>query len=80
VPAIKELVRALRTDHETMATADAPQGGEDQLRLSGYPLRVVAPQTVQRAAFEKDRGPDARAIVDGEALDVEDGAGVICDP
>jgi len=42
------------------------------LRLSRYPLRVVAPKTVQWTAFEKDGSPDAGAIVDSKALDVKD--------
>jgi hypothetical protein len=32
----------------------------------------VAPPAVQRASLEEHRGADARAIVDGEFLDVKD--------
>ena len=35
-------------------------------------LRVMAPGAVQRAAFEEDRGADARPIFGGEALQVQD--------
>ena len=35
---------------------------------------VVAPKAAQGAAFEEDGGANARAVVDREALDIEDDA------
>ena len=52
--------------------ADAQVGRVEQLPVEAPGLGVVAPEAVERAAFEEDRGPYARAVVRGEALDVED--------
>jgi hypothetical protein len=42
------------------------------LRPWGYTLWVVAPDTLQAAAFEKDSSPYARSIFGGHPLDVQD--------
>ena len=41
-------------------------------------LRVVAPGAAQRAALEEHGGADARPVLGGEALQVQDGAGERC--
>jgi hypothetical protein len=43
--------------------------------LGALALGIVAPPARQRTPFEKDRGPNARAVVQGIALDVKDEAG-----
>jgi hypothetical protein len=42
-----------------------------ELRLPGLGLRVVAPDASERAPFQKDRGPNPRAVVYGKSLDVK---------
>ena len=51
--------------------ADAALGIEQELGRRGLALGVVAPGAVQWATLHKDGGADARAVVDGKALDVE---------
>ena len=70
-----EAQRAARADAEAAAAADALVGEEDDLGLPGDALGVVAPRAAHGAALEEDGGPDARAVVDRELLDVEDLAG-----
>ena len=41
-------------------------------------LRVVAPGAAQRAALEEHGGADARPVLGGEALQVQNGAGDVC--
>src|SRR5690606_942485 len=48
---------------------------EGELRRERLRLRVVAPQASERAALQEDGRPDARTVVEREALDVEDEAG-----
>ena len=66
------LVRALLTDLDAFTTQDAARGVELDLGLELEPLGVVAPETVQRAAFQKHRRADARTIVDRKTLYIED--------
>ena len=42
-----------------------------QLRVCVDALRVGAPFAAERAEFQEDRSPDARAVIDAEVLDVE---------
>ena len=55
------------------AHAEVPQA--DKFRRGRLALRVVAPGAAERAALHEDRGAHAGAIVDREALHVEDEAG-----
>jgi len=51
--------------------ADAFARAQSDLRVGLDPFRIAAPFTSQGAAFEEDFGSDSRAIVDGEALYIE---------
>ena len=42
-----------------------------QLLFGSQRLRIVAPDAAKRATFEKNRGADARPIMDAKFLDVE---------
>ena len=44
---------------------------EHQLRLCRIRLRIMTPQTAQRAAFQKDCCSDPRTVVNGESLIIE---------
>jgi hypothetical protein len=44
----------------------------EKFRREGLTLRVVAPPARKRTATEKDRRPNAGAVVDGIFLDIED--------
>ena len=50
---------------------DAAFGPKVDFGLERNPLRVMAPGTVQRAAFQENRGADPRPVVDGEPLYVK---------
>ena len=65
-------MRAVGTDLETGATADAPLGMDHDLRLGVNGLGIMAPRTMQTATFKENRCADAGAIVYGKALYVED--------
>lgn len=53
------------------AAVDAPRTEEDRVTAGVYGLRVLAPCAFERAALEEDGGPDAVAVVRGEAADVD---------
>ncbi len=75
--AIPELPRRYRTavldraDLRTGAARDAAIGVDHQNRSLVDPLRIVTPAARERAALEKDRGPDARSVVHRTPLEVE---------
>jgi len=69
--AIAHFVGMVGAGEYTLATGDTPFGNVAKLRFRVLPLGIVAPEAAQRATFEEDRGADARAIVQGEALYVE---------
>ena len=64
-------VKAVFTDRRAAPAADALVGIAQQLRPDGQPLGIVAPEAAQVAAFQKDRRADARAVVQGKALNVK---------
>jgi hypothetical protein len=57
---------ALRTVFEASARPD------HEFRCQGLPFGIVAPEAVQRAAFEEDGRPDPRPVVDRIFPDIED--------
>ncbi len=57
-------------DARAAPRADVPCVPNANLRRN--PFRILAPGAPQRTAFEKKGRPDAVAVVDGEALDIED--------
>ncbi len=71
---MQALVTALRPGRAHVGappTPDALRGAVEQFRLRSLRLRVVAPEAVERAAFQEDRRSDSRSVVDREPLDVE---------
>jgi hypothetical protein len=63
------------THRHARTTDDATIGFEEELGFDALAFRAVAPPAAQRTAFEEDGHANARAIVHGEPLDVEDGTG-----
>jgi len=63
--ALYEAQRPGRTGLEARPTPDALLRNEHQLLLGRKRLRIVAPPTPQRAAFQEHRGADARPVVEG---------------
>jgi hypothetical protein len=61
----------LRADFNTSAAPLALNIPNHEVRKKILRFRVGAPQTMQRAAFHKDRGSDPRAVVDTESLDIK---------
>jgi len=78
-----EFVSAVRrdpvagTDGGARSAAGASFPKESELRPGVDALRVVAPETVQRAPLEKQRGADSRAVMDGKVFDVANQRGRI---
>ncbi|MNN64021.1 hypothetical protein D3C81_1794390 [compost metagenome] len=51
---------------------------EQQILRTGTTLGILTPATAQRAAFHKDNGADAGAIVGGIALNIENHKSPLC--
>ena len=68
------MVGAGGADRDAGGAVDALGGVEQQFPSGCDALRIVTPWTVQRTALEEYRCPDARTVVQLEALDVEDKA------
>ena len=64
--------RPIGTDLCTFPAPDTAFSIKGHFLLSVNGLGVLAPNTLQRTAFEKDQGPDPRAVVNGKPLDVKD--------
>jgi hypothetical protein len=62
----------MRTGGHAGATAQAARERKLDFLFGVQTFGVVTPEAAQRAAFEEYRGADARPIVDGETLDIED--------
>lgn len=65
----------MRTGKQAGSTADTVCLDPLNLWSDQQALGVVAPLAAQQAAFEEDRGTDARPIFCGEALQVQVSAG-----
>ena len=57
---------------DASAASHTPTAAKTGFRILAPALGIVAPPALQGAALEKDGGPDARPVVDGVFLDVED--------
>ncbi len=68
---IRENVSASWTHLAAGQAANALAFIKAQFALVFYPLRIVAPVTVQVAAFEENHGTNTRPIRRGEALDIK---------
>jgi hypothetical protein len=64
-------VKSVWADRRTPAAADTFFRHKRKFRRAGLRLRIVTPPAVEGAAFEKDRRPDAGAVIDGEFFDIE---------
>jgi hypothetical protein len=62
------------TNSDALSASQAAVFEEHQVRLRVLAFRIVAPPARQGTAFEENRGPNAGAIVQGVALDVEEKA------
>jgi len=65
----------MRTSLDAVSATHAVVLEEHQVWLWALALRIVAPPARQRTPFEKDRGSNARAVVQRIAHNVEDEAG-----
>ena len=65
---------ALRTELFKLAAVNTLLRGKPEFRLEVLRLGVATPGAAERATFEEDVGAYAGAVVNGEALDVEDHA------
>ena len=63
---------AAGTDPHTGAAAHAKIVEQQHLRRELLRFGIAAPQAAQRAAFQKDRGPQAGPVLHGHPLDVVD--------
>jgi hypothetical protein len=61
----------LRAGMLTLPAAGALFPGPEDLPRESLTLRIVAPQTGKRAAFEKNSGPDSRPVMNTKLLDIE---------
>ena len=61
-----------RTSVDARVAARASRGADHEFLTFGDALGVMAPKTMQGAAFEKNGRPDAGAVMDREPLDIED--------
>jgi len=66
--------RALGTGVEAGPAGDARVRAVEKLGLEGLRFGIGAPETPEPAAFQEEHRPDARSVVDGVALNVEDEA------
>jgi hypothetical protein len=57
---------------QTSLAADAAPWQEHHVRLERLALWIVAPPAIQGTALEKNRGADARPIVNGKLFYVKD--------
>jgi hypothetical protein len=62
-------------NRKTGITAQAADCKPLRLRFGGEAFWVMAPGAAQWATLEEDRGTDARAILSGKALKVQDASG-----
>jgi hypothetical protein len=66
--------RPLGTNRDAVSAIQAAVLEEHQVWLGALALRIVAPPARERTPFEKNRGSNARAIVQGIAHDVKEEA------
>ena len=72
--AVRNGMTMLRADGNAFAAHRAFAGIEQQFRFEGLRLGIVAPEAMQRTAFDEDYGPDPRPVVDTELLYIENHA------
>jgi len=66
---------AERARRATLTASRAPLADDQELAPGRNAFRIVTPGTAERAAFEKDRGADPRAVMHGVFLKVENKSG-----
>jgi hypothetical protein len=66
--------RPVGTNLDAVSATHAAVLEEHQVWLGALALRIVAPPARQGTPFEKDRGSNARAVVQGKAHDVKEEA------
>lgn len=64
-------VGVIRAGENALAARDTSFGEITELRFGVLSFRIVAPEALHGASFEEHSCADARAIVQGKALDVE---------
>lgn len=62
----------LRTYLDTGPTDPTLTFSDHEVRGEILRLRIGTPAASQRTTLHEDRGPNARSVVDGEALDIKD--------
>jgi hypothetical protein len=63
-----------RTYRKTSAAPGAPFFVIEEFRLEGLRFRILAPYAAEGAPIEEDSGSNSRTVVDGVALDIENGS------
>jgi len=77
---IVHFVGMVRTGDDALAAGDTAFGKVAKLGFGVLPFGVVAPEAAHRASFEEHSCADARTIVQGKALNVENNvSSVHCD-
>ena len=69
--ALAERQRSLRAGVHTASAPHARLRAVPERRLRSDALRILAPRAAQRTALEKQRAAKPRAVMDGEALQIE---------
>ena len=69
--AVVHFVGMVRTCDDALAAGDTSFGYVAELWFRVLPFRIVAPEAAHGAALEEHGGADARSVVQGKALNVE---------
>ena len=69
--AVVHFVSVVRTGNDALAAGDAAFWKVAKLGFGVLAFGIVAPETAHRASFEEHSCADARSIVQGKALNVE---------
>jgi hypothetical protein len=69
--AVRQFVGIIRAGYDTLAAGNASVGVIAELSPGILSLGVMTPETAHRASLKENGRSDARAVVQGETLDIE---------
>lgn len=69
---LRDVMGAIGTDPDAVSAETASHAIETQFPVRLVRLRILAPQATERAPLEEDRGPNARAVMRAEPLNIDD--------